>query len=564
MYFSNYFHKAFINLAGAIKQSGSTSDLVAGQIGFADAKTWDLIGTGSASVSTHPVVVLAQGSLFLNDKIGKFHGGYRESVKSRPINGRLITRFTKFVPRDEKPHVVQIGYNGAIDCACPSFERDRTYYLRVEVKGSPVLRTYTRNLYRTFGVYTGCPSDNCPDVACVDSADPKVVFEAFADQIVKDPEVAQFLKSVKVVTEGQSSIDGVDVDVYQATQCDEGDIKAIAAVLAAYPTAKLVGRDGATSTYEIRTTGAAPSDDQGGLTIAWTQTDTLSKLKKVICLTLPLREDGNSNLADIRTFYASTDNVIQGTIVVSEGDCSTTTTSTTTTSTTTTTASDVVLGCTEIIQMSIISDNEVDLVCEGVENGVFTFPQSYNGYSWEECPCCDAEVGDDCVGLRLIAKTSDEITDQFSNCSFDPMDHVETEPIIIIVNFVNMFGESCTFDSMAITEIQTPQIPQGLGEFAVRELILSASYGQDWFTGDVRIREALEYPYLQAIDRTKKYVIYTITHVIPTGIGPSGTIGQDRFLYRIYVEEGVSASTFETWMGNYLTSAGTGVSLETL
>src|SRR5690606_35398806 len=110
MYFSNHFHKAFINVAGAIKQAGTSAELAPGQNAFVDAKDWSVVSVANANVATHPLVVLAQGSLYKDDKIGKFHGGYQESVKSRPINGRLITRFTKFVPVDEKPHVVQIGY----------------------------------------------------------------------------------------------------------------------------------------------------------------------------------------------------------------------------------------------------------------------------------------------------------------------------------------------------------------------------------------------------------------------------------------------------------------------
>lgn len=583
MYFSNHFHKAFINLVGNVLQSGTTADLTPGQLGFADAKTWDLVAVGAASVSTHPLVVLCQGSLYQNDKLGKFHGGYQESVKSRPINGRLITKFTKFIPRDEKAHVVQIGYNGNVDCACPEFEKDKTYYLRVEVKGSPVLRTYTRNLYRTFGVYTGCPTSDCPDVACTESADPKKVFEEIARMINEDPEIAQFLKEVKVVTQGTTSITGVTVYTYRGSVCDEGNIRAISQVLAAEPDAKLISRSGNSSTYEVKVIGSAsaPDDlDSGELDcgdLEWTLYNVSYKAEKVICLTLPLKSNGASNLSDVQSMYSGDDKFVVGSIVIGDGDCSTTTTTTTTTTTSSTTSTSTstttstteagtsYVGCTETIQATILSDNEVDLVCEGVDSAVFSMPQSFNGVMWEDCPCCDpADDVDQCVGLRLVAKKSTEITDQFSNCSFDPMDHVETEPIKIIVSFVNMFGESCAFRSLPVTEIQQPVIPEGLGEFALRELLLSASYQQDWFNGDARMREVLSYPYLDAIDRTAKYVIYIIAHTIPTGIGPSGTIGQDRFLYRVFVEQGIAATTFESWMAAYLTSAGTGVALETL
>lgn len=574
MYFSNYFQKSFINLQGTMATTGTSADLKPGQLAFVNAKTWDVVDPATASVTTSPLVVLAQGSLYLSDKIGKFHGGYTESVKSRPINGGLITRFTKFAPVDEKPHVVQIGYNGALDCACPEFEKDKTYYLRVEVKGSPVLRTYTRNLYRTFGVYTGCPSADCDSAVCAETADPKKVFDLFAEQIKADPEIAQFLKEIKVVLEGRTSVTGVTINVYQASRCDEGNIRAIAEVLVSYPTATLVSRDGADSTYEVRKTGAAPSNNVGGTGLTWAKTDVVYKAEKVICLTLPVKASGASNLSDVQEAFSGTSNLVAGSIVLGDGDCTTTTTSTTTTTTSSTTSTSTTtttepghsnLGCTEVIQATIISDNEIDLVCEGLDVAVFSFLQSYNGFMWEECPCCVvADDTDQCVGLRLVAKKSDEVTDQFSDCSFDPMDHVEVEPIKIIVSFVNMYGEACTFVSMPVTEIQQPVIAQGLGEFVIRDLLLSASYQQDWFTGDVRLREAIAFPYLAAIDRKKKYTAYVITHNIPTGMGPSGTIGQDRFLYKIYLEDGKTSANFETFMSNYLTSAGTGVALETL
>lgn len=574
MYFSNYFHKAFINLAGAIRQTGTTADLTPGQIGFADAKTWDIIPVASADVADHPLVVLTQGSLYQTDKIGKFHGGYQESVKSRPINGRLINKFTKFVPRDEKPHAVQIGYNGSVDCRCPEFEKDTSYYIQVEVKGSPVLRAYTRNLYRTFQVYTGCPSSECPDLTCTSSADPRKVFESFAALINEDPEVRQFLKEVKVVTEGITTVDGVNVYTYRGSVCDEGNIRAISEVLGENPDAKLVERSGNVSTYEVKVVDDdTPPDDITGLTcgdLEWELYNVSFRLRNVICLTLPLKEDGSSNLSDVQAFYADSDNIFN--IILGDGEGTTTTSTTTTTSSTTSTtttstteAGTSYLGCTETIQAIIISDNEVDLVCEGVDAATYTMPQSYNGYMWEECPC--EEVADDtdqCVGLRLVAKTSEEISDQFGDCSFDTMDHVETEPIMIGVSFVNMHGETCEFESMPVTQLQLPVIPEGLGEFVIRELLLSASYQQDFFVGDPRMREVLSQPYLDAVDRKSKYVIYIIAHTIPTGIGPSGSVGQDRFLYRIYVQEGVTATNFEAWMNAYLTSAGTGVALEVL
>jgi hypothetical protein len=561
MYQNNYFHKSFINLVGAIKESGSTSALAPGQIGFASAKTWDLIGTGSASFATHPEFYLTQGSLYKNDKIGKFAGGYAESEKSKKINGKYITKFTKFSPVAEKQHVVQIGYNGSADCACPSFEKDKTYYLRIEVKGSAVLRTYTRNVYRTLSVYTGCPSSNCPASACAETTDPYKVFEEFAKQIMVEPEIKHFLKEVKVVKAGQTSISGVTINIYRATRtCDTGLLEDYAAVKAVFPTATVYSSTAKTVTYEVRKTGGAPSND-GGLGITWALADVMYKASKKICITLPLKENGDSNLSDITSFYSG-NALISGIALYDE---ETTTTTTTTSSTTSTTQPGTsYAGCSETLQATLYSVNDVDIICEGVDVAEFEMPTSYKGYTWETCPCAVTSSSDSCVGLRLVAKKTVDLMDSFSNGSFSPSDHVETEPLTIIASFVDMDGGTCEYKTIPVTTLQNPKVREGLGEFVARDMILSAAYDEEFFMEDSRMREVFEYPILNAVDRQATYVKYQIAHVIPTQIGPSGNVGQDRFLYNIYVKSGVNASTFETWMNNYLSTTGTGVSLETL
>lgn len=564
MYPVNYFHKSLLNLSGAIKESGTTENLVPGQIGFASAKTWNLIATGDADYADHPEIYLVQGSLFKNDKIGKFHGGYTESVKSRKINGKYITSFTKFSPVAEKPHVIQVGYNGSTDCVCPSFEKDKTYWLRLEVKGSAVLRTYNRNIYRTIGVYTGCPTSSCSDVACAETADPKKVFEKFAEQILQEPEIRHFLKEVKVVTSGQNSVTGTTINVYRATRsCDLGLIEDYAAVKAVFPTATVFSSTAKTVTYEVRKTGAAPSNNVG-LGITWALADVVYKAQKKICITLPLKDNGASNLSDVTSFYSG--NALVTSIALYDENTTTTTTTTSTTSTSTTTqAGTSFAGCTETIQATLLSSNEVDLVCEGVDSAVFEMPQGFKGFVWEDCPCeTVTENTDQCVGLRIVAKKSTELTDVFKNQSFSVYDHVETEPLVLYASFVNQHGDACAYESIKVSNIQMPKIREGLGEFAVRDLIVSAMYDNHYFTEDTRIREALEYPFLDAVDRTANYVKYQIAHLVPTGIGPSGNVGQDRFLYTIWVKDGVDASSFENWMSAYLTSAGTGVSLQVL
>ena len=72
MYFPNAFRKSFLPdatlLGVGLAGSGTTADLVAGKIGYFDAKTFAALGT-TAQASPF---ILAQGSYFVNDKIGQF------------------------------------------------------------------------------------------------------------------------------------------------------------------------------------------------------------------------------------------------------------------------------------------------------------------------------------------------------------------------------------------------------------------------------------------------------------------------------------------------------------
>ena len=83
------------------------------------------------------------------------------------INPKYVTRFYRVDPCAPQQHIVHVGVtpytlNQGIANCCHDFYCDETYYLRLDVKGSPVLRYLTRNAYWTADYYTGC----CPPVDC--------------------------------------------------------------------------------------------------------------------------------------------------------------------------------------------------------------------------------------------------------------------------------------------------------------------------------------------------------------------------------------------------------------
>ena len=92
----------------------------------------------------------------------------------------------------------QTGCGTTAEC-CKEFLCGETYYLRLDVKGSPALRFLNHNAYATVDAYTGC----CPDGAIAPVAvDSTTVMIAWANAIVNNPIVAPFIQPVVQAEDG--------------------------------------------------------------------------------------------------------------------------------------------------------------------------------------------------------------------------------------------------------------------------------------------------------------------------------------------------------------------------
>jgi hypothetical protein len=166
-----------------------------------DPKTWttpDLIPATSVKCP----LVLVSGSIHPNDKIGKFHGGYAETVKSKTINPKYVSAFYRVDDCPAQQAQISVGansnnYEGG-SCNLNSgtvinkdFLCGETYSLRVDIKGSPALRTLTRNSYYTASAYTGC----CPDDSIAPVVvNPLIVYTGWAYQLLNSPLVNPFIE----------------------------------------------------------------------------------------------------------------------------------------------------------------------------------------------------------------------------------------------------------------------------------------------------------------------------------------------------------------------------------
>ena len=173
--------------------------VASGYFGIFNAKT--NLSIGNTEVTGCCNFYIASSPLMASDKIGPYAGGYRESNKSKMINPKYLHQWYRVDPCTPQQSIISIGNTvGTVDCdgfttaqdngfqggttcedCCFDFYCGETYYLRIDVKGSPALRLLNHNAYKTFDAYTGC----CP-TASPTLVNSTLVMLAWARQILSD------------------------------------------------------------------------------------------------------------------------------------------------------------------------------------------------------------------------------------------------------------------------------------------------------------------------------------------------------------------------------------------
>jgi hypothetical protein len=274
----------------SLSPSSVLADLGAGYFGFYDKDTYLSVAEGDLTPGECCPLVLASSSLKLNDKQGPFHGGYKESNKSKYINPKLVRQFYRVnncTPQQNIVHVGDTNFTGTAagaaeqldqgtitqtataytpsttfsavattggtgtgllvdvvvdslgtitaittnsggsgysigdvitidgsllggttpgddvtieiltvatagnaDCIIP-FYCDETYYLRLEVKGSPALRFANHNLYQTLQADGGCCDGPVPT-----EVDGTLIMIQWAKGIVENPFFVDFIQPI--------------------------------------------------------------------------------------------------------------------------------------------------------------------------------------------------------------------------------------------------------------------------------------------------------------------------------------------------------------------------------
>lgn len=194
------------SVLGDVNTGVANNNYGPGSYGLFDAKTYLSVSEATVDGTCCPLI-LASASLMSNDKIGPFHGGYKESNKSKLINPKFVRRFYRVDSCVPEQAVISIGYTpetavGGLDPnnfqggtteanCCYEFLCGETYYLRIDIKGSPTLRYLNHQAYQTLSAYTGCCSGPTPTL--VDST---LVMIEWANALIINQYLTPFIAPV--------------------------------------------------------------------------------------------------------------------------------------------------------------------------------------------------------------------------------------------------------------------------------------------------------------------------------------------------------------------------------
>ena len=531
MYFNHAFKKVFVGTGTYQKADPSvgtgtpTSELTTvGNFGLYNASTFKNLN----AVTGTSFIIAASSLTPTNDKIGPFHGGYAESTKSKTINPKYISAFVRVAPKTATNSIVAVGLTAGLNnvpyaaCSNKTYKCDETYYLRVDIKGSPAMRFLNRNAYYVADYYTGCCATGQTSV------DPGAVMVGWAKSLAEDPHIGLFINPV----------------VYASTNTG--------ASYTAYvnPTSANIGK-----VIEVKITNggtgysSAPTvviGTQFAATTAYALNDQVAHLGNLYTVTVA-GTSGGSGTAPVHTSSTA----VSGTVTFSYAGSSATATATLT--------STVVTGITITVSGSgyTASGSVAVTFSGGSGSGAAAYAVktiSWNSFVEDTTPDASNKAGLVINGAYVDTK--------FGDCSFQPTDHFDKEPIKLIASEVDQAGDVCAFSGTCVTELQVAKQGEGFGETVLRDLILSQRYMQNHFNDDPRIREILNGNSVFTINRNSTYYRYMVVHNVPRFNNPSSMFDNDQYVCEV-ITSAVSA-TFESDMNAILSAAGNGVTLQTL
>ena len=529
-YFPHAYQKALVANSLVATAGTASSALTAGQLALISATTNASVALSASSpaYTTTPLAYLAQGSFHTVDKLGPYHGGYKESVKSKGINPKYISSFTVSEPANPVQDIQQISATAGCAVTC-----DTTYRLRLDLKGSPALRFLTHNAYFTLDAYTGC----CD--ASKNNVDPNIVLLGWADRLALYPTVKDFVQGTvwnRVLVAGVAATASATAAT-ALTVSDRTGINAGDRVIFTPTTA----------------TSATGSTIAGNLFTVGTATNTIFSVGQVLTgtgvaagTTIVSRVSGGGGTGS--TFIVNIAQNVASTTISSASPVIAYVAASYTPATGS--------GAVALVAANTLQTTSGTVAINNITTTTIT-PRIYDAINSATYVPLTGATAPDTVDsfLEIVGAYVDTV---FGDCSFAPRDHVEYQPIEIYASITALdpLGNQCLAQCFNPAEVQNAIQGRGFGETVIRELILAKRYQQEPWQQDPRLREVLDYNPFGEITRANKYIIYNLLHSVPRKANPSGMMDNDQYLIRIFVPQATGRLTaLEQGIGNWLTTA---------
>ncbi|HEY4062340.1 MAG TPA: hypothetical protein VGM30_10590 [Puia sp.] len=175
------------------------------------------------------------------------------------------------------------------------------------------------------------------------------------------------------------------------------------------------------------------------------------------------------------------------------------------------------------------------------------------------------------TSVAYLLLTAAYIDTVFSDCSFNPIDFYQKEPIILYASLVDETGNPChtgphinSNTNENTEQVREPVQPEGLGETVLRDYIKAREYDGIHFNRWPRKREVEIDPAFQVVTRSKSYNRYYFQFNVPKFSNSTNTFNNDQFLYGFAFESTIDTTAFEALMTAWLAANNPLVTLEVI
>jgi hypothetical protein len=477
----------------ALANTAAPNSLGVGTYGFFDPATYLSVNNASAQVTQGRPLIFAASSLMQNDKIGPFHGGYKESNKSKMINPKFVHKFSKMTgsgPEQSIWHVGNTNYN---------------------LDSIATLTLVSGGTGYTNGTYTNVLLSSATGAG------------ALATVVVAGGIVTSV--TLNANQGGQGFAVGQAVTLSSAVPFTPGTAASITVATIKYNTGAPCSFNFVCGeTYNLR------FDLWGSPVLRYLNHDLYKTLAAYTgCCPDGTIVPGNVDSTLVMINWANQivndlwlQNFIQPIVYTQSGF--------------------------PLFQTAALA---VAAGFTAAAPATPTIPGSAHMWSNYVSP---GYIAGTLAGMRLIGAY---VETKFGQCSFQNTDFFEKEVVQMNVSLTDLTGDPCDFSALCTFKEYAGFTGQGYGETVLRDLILDESYLQNHFANDPRIREITQgFDIYAAVNRNLFYTRYVIQHSVPRYNNPTGVYDDDQYALNVYVPA-ATATAFETLMQTWLTAAGT-------